>query len=74
MNTLTFLGFSQTFLSIALVVIVLIQQRNAGLSGALAGAGAVEFERRGAAKTLHVTTIVLATLFIINAIAFFLFA
>lgn len=66
---------SQIALSIIIVVLVLLQPKDAGLSASLAGsAGAAKFERRGASKGLHVLTVIVAVLFTANSVAYFLLA
>lgn len=62
--TITLLG-----LSIALMVVILIQSRSAGMSSAFGG-GAEGFHiRRGSEKRLFQVTVVLAALFLITAAA-----
>jgi len=66
---------SQIVLSVLIVVLVLLQPKDAGLSASLAGsAGAAKFERRGASKGLHNLTVVTAVLFTLNSVAYFLLA
>ena len=59
----------QTVFSILLALVILLQQRGAGL-GSLAGGGDTAFhaERRGAEKLLHHLTILLAIAFCGNAL------
>ncbi len=57
-------------ISIALVTVILLQNRSAGMSGAFGGGGAEGFHvRRGGEKVLYRATIVLASLFILTALA-----
>ena len=60
----------QIILSFLLVGSVLLQQRGAGLGGAFGDQGTETFyKRRGAELFLFRATIVLATLFVISALA-----
>lgn len=64
-----FLMGLQVFLSVALIFVVLVQSRGAGL-GSLAGGGGgggFQAERRGAEKLFHTLTIILAIAFCLNA-------
>ena len=68
----TILKISQMVLSILLAIIILIQHKQASLSITNFGGETAKYERRGPEKTLHMTTIILGVLFVINAIAFFI--
>lgn len=68
----TVLKIAQMILSILLALVILIQHKQASLSITNFGGEAAKYERRGPEKTLHITTIVLGVLFILNAIAYFI--
>ncbi|MBL4694203.1 preprotein translocase subunit SecG [Candidatus Gracilibacteria bacterium] len=63
------MGF-QVVLSILLSLAILLQQKGAGLSATFGGGGGFIASKRGAEKFLSNATIVLATLFVLNAAAF----
>ena len=74
-SLLSLLNVFQMVLSVLLVAIILLQPKSEGLS--LMGQSSEnfgKFERRGPEKVLHIVTIVLGTLFILNASAYFLVA
>lgn len=50
------------------MVTILIQNKGVGLSAAFGGEGNVYRTKRGAEKTIFITTIVLAVLFLVTAI------
>lgn len=58
---------AQIILSIALILVILIQVRGGGLGGIFGQADTVYRTRRGVEKTLFQLTIVLVVLFIIVA-------
>ena len=58
----------QLIISVALVVLILLQERSAGLSGIFGGEGGFYQTRRGLEKIIFRGTILLAALFIIIAI------
>lgn len=60
----------QIILSVLLALAILLQQRGAGLSATFGGTGGFYTSKRGAEKVLHVATIVLGILFLVNAMAF----
>lgn len=62
------LEISQIVISILLVVLILLQQRSAGLSSAFGGSGEFYGTRRGLEKTLFRFTIAAAGLFILIAL------
>ena len=67
----TFLLTSQVIISVLLVIFVLIQNKDGGLSAVMGGSGeSFQSTKRGAEKVIHNTTIVLAALFLINALLF----
>ncbi len=63
-----YLSVAQIILSIALVLIILLQVRGGGLGGIFGQADTVYRTRRGMEKTMFQLTIILAVLFIIIAI------
>jgi len=67
------LAIGQILLSIALVAAILLQARGTGLSGTFGGDSAVYRSRRGVEKRLWQFTILLLALFVLFALAAFLF-
>ena len=63
MNQILF--YSQIAVSIALIVLITIQQRGAALGSAFGGGGEFYSTRRGVQKKIYYATIVLATLFLV---------
>ena len=63
-----YLTYFQIAVSIALVALVLVQQRGGGLSSALGGAGEFYGTRRGVEKFTFWATIVAAVLFVGSAL------
>ncbi|MFA6090530.1 MAG: preprotein translocase subunit SecG [Candidatus Gracilibacteria bacterium] len=61
----------QIVVSILLILIILVQAKGNGLSIAPGSNDFGKFEKRGAEKTLHIATIVLGTIFIVNATIYF---
>jgi len=62
MNIFTVL---QTIVAVLLIVVILMQNKSAGVGGIFGGGGeSFRTEKRGLAKTLFQTTIVLALIFI----------
>jgi len=59
----------QIVLAVALVTVILLQQKGSGLGSAFGGGGNVYNTRRGLDKTLFNITIVIAVLFFLVAIA-----
>jgi len=64
-----FLSIIQVIIAILLMIVVLLQQRGAGLGSAFGGEGGFYATRRGFQKKLFVATIILGVLFI--TLAFF---
>ena len=58
-----FLNIIQLIIAIALIVVILLQNRGAGLSGVFGGSGNVYATKRGLEKKLFQATIVLSVLF-----------
>ncbi len=67
----SFLIITQILLSMALIAVVILQQRSTGLSATFGGTGGgFHVAKRGAEKVLFNLTIAIAVLFIINSISF----
>lgn len=66
----TFLKITQVIFSILLALAILSQNRGSGLSAMFGGEGGFYRSKRGAEKVLSVATIVLAVLWVLNAVAF----
>ena len=62
------LSYVQLSVSALLIVIVLLQQKGTGLSGAFGGSGGFYRTKRGFEKTLFIATIVLTGLFLASGI------
>jgi len=60
----------QLVISVLLIVVILLQQKGSGLSATFGGSGGFHASKRGAEKVLHYATIIFATLFILNSVAF----
>lgn len=60
----------QIIISIILIILVLLQNRGAGLAGSLfGGSGGVSFQtKRGLEKTIYILTIIFALFFLIISI------
>lgn len=65
----TVILLTQTLVALALLAIILLQAKGTGLGAAWGGSGSSYHSKRGAEKILFITTIVLAALFILVAIA-----
>jgi protein translocase SecG subunit len=63
------LNIIQIVIGALLIATILFQQRGTGLSSAFGGEGGVYFKKRGAEKVIFIATIILATLFILSAVA-----
>ena len=64
------LAISQVIVSIAIIVLILLQERSAGLSGIFGGDGGAFYQtRRGMEKTIFAATIGLAVVFLALSIA-----
>jgi len=61
----------QIVVSALLVLIILVQAKGNGLSIAPGSNDFGKFEKRGAEKTLHIATIVLGVVFVLNATIYF---
>ncbi len=58
----------QIIVSVALIVLILLQERSAGLSGIFGGEGGFYQTRRGLEKLIFVATIVLTIVFLALAV------
>jgi len=63
MNTILF--YSQIVVSVALIILIAIQQKGAALGSAFGGGGEFYSSKRGAEKKIHYATIATATLFLV---------
>lgn len=55
----------QILISVALVVLILLQERSAGLSGIMGGEGGAFYQtRRGLEKVIFIATVVLSVIFV----------
>lgn len=61
------LNIVQIVSSALLIILILVQQRGAGLGSAFGGEGGVYYKKRGMEKVIFIATIVLAVLFILTA-------
>lgn len=67
----TILITTQVIISILLMIVILMQNKDGGLSAVMGGGGdGFQSTRRGAEKVIYNATIVLAALFLLNALAF----
>lgn len=67
-------AISQIIVSLILIVLVLLQERSAGLSGLFGGEGGAFYQtRRGAEKIIFISTIVFAAIFVVLALAQLMF-
>ena len=60
---MSWLQITQIVISILLIIVILLQNRGAGLGSAFGGTGGVYLTKRGLEKKLFAATIVLAVLF-----------
>ncbi len=59
----------QVVVSILLIILVLAQNKDGGLSASMGGGGqSFQSVKRGAEKVIYIATIVLATIFMVNAV------
>lgn len=63
-----YLNIIQIIVSVALIVVILLQGQQGSLGGLLGGDSGVFRTRRGIEKTLHSVTIVLAVTFFITSL------
>lgn len=64
----------QIIVSLLLTLLILIQAKGTGLSIAPGSNDFGKFEKRGPEKTLHIATIILGAVFVLNATAYFFLA
>lgn len=62
MNTILF--YSQIAVSVALIALIVVQQRGAALGAGFGGGGEVYSTKRGAQKKIYYATVVLAVVFL----------
>lgn len=62
---ITYLNIAQIIISVALIMVVLLQTKGTGLGGTFGGGGGIYRTRRGIEKTLFHITIGLVVLFFI---------
>ena len=63
MNQILF--YSQIIVSIALIILIVIQQRGTALGAGFGGGGEVYSTKRGAQKKIYYATIALSTIFLV---------
>lgn len=68
----TLLNITLVIISVLLIVVVLIQNKNVTLNLTSMWGWMGSVTKRGGEKVLHITTIVLGTLFTLNALVLFL--
>jgi len=60
----TILFYSQIAVSVALIALIVVQQRGAALGAGFGGGGEVYSTKRGAQKKIYYATVVLAVVFL----------
>lgn len=60
----------QAVIAVLLMLAILSQQKGTGLSSTFGGSGTFYTSKRGAEKFLSIATVILAALFILNAVLF----
>lgn len=68
---ITLLTITQIIISVLLIIVVLIQNKNISLNLTSMWGGMWPVTKRWWEKVLHITTIVLGTLFALNSLVFF---
>lgn len=68
---LEILKITEVIFAILLIAVILIQNKNVSLNLASMGGWMGSVTKRGPEKVLHITTIILGTLFTANSLAFF---
>lgn len=63
------IAISQIVISVFLILSILLQQRGAGGSAIMGGGGASYYTKRGFEKILSIAIVILASLFVLTAIA-----
>lgn len=67
---ITYLNIAQIIISVALIVVVLLQTKGTGLGGMFGGEGGIYKTRRGIERTLfHITTGLAVLFFIISLLS-----
>ena len=66
------LQITEVVISILLIAVILIQNKNVSLNLASMSGWMWAVTKRGPEKILHIITVILATLFIVNSLAFFI--
>jgi preprotein translocase subunit SecG len=69
MNTLQILSYAQIVISVLLVILILLQQKGAGLSSTFGGSSMEYSTKRGAEKVIYYASVVVAILFLGISIA-----
>jgi len=64
----TALMITELVLAIVLMTLILIQNKDGGLSAMMGGGGSFEATRRGPEKVIFTLTIIVAVLFVVNAL------
>ncbi|MDD5032059.1 MAG: preprotein translocase subunit SecG [Patescibacteria group bacterium] len=59
----------QIIIAVALMIVILLQNRGTGLSGVFGGTGNVYLSKRGLEKKLFVATIILSIIFFVVSLA-----
>ncbi len=67
------LFFTQIAISVALIILIAVQQRGTALGSSFGGGGEFYSSRRGIQKKIHYATIIVAVLFIVSGIASLMF-
>ena len=65
MSFTNYLNLAQIVVSVALILVIILQARGSGFGGALGGSSSFFRTRRGVEKTLFQLTIVLVVIFIL---------
>ena len=65
MSFTNYLNLAEIVVSVALILVIILQARGSGFGGALGGSSSFFRTRRGAEKTLFQLTIVLVVIFIL---------
>lgn len=65
-----FLTIMEVILALLLILVILMQDKDSGLSRTFGGMGGVKTTKRGVEKHLHYATVIIFILFLCNSIAF----
>ncbi len=74
MTTYSVLQYIEVIVTIIMIFVILIQNKNVSLNLSTMGGGMWATTKRWAEKVLHNATVILALIFIINSVALFLIA